>query len=681
MTSELSSVCSIGNERGHPMFGVCKSRFLCGVAAVLGAAGIAVAQAPAVPNPVTPASTIPQPLHAANPLTRENLEPWLDGIVPYALQRGDVAGAVVVVVKDGQVLLQKGYGYADVATKTPVSPDGTLFRTGSVGKLFTWTAVMQLVEQHKIELDRDVNDYLDFKIPPAFDKPITLRELMQHTAGFEEHAKHLFVDETRYQLSIEQYLKQSIPARIYPPGEVPAYSNYGATLAGYIVQRVSGEPYSQYIQRHIFAPSGMDHSSMQQPLPLDLAADMSQGYRLGSGLPQKFEIANVSPAGGGSNSGADMGRFMLAHLNNGQLGSAQILQPATAELMHRQSFQATPPLPGFALGFYHEDRNGHDVIAHEGDTNFFHSNLELLLDEHVGFFIGVNSLGKEGAGGVIRNAVFNNFADRYFPAPSAEPEPTLASAKRDGALLAGDYQLSRRVQTDLLDFIYLIGQTKIVMAPDDTLTVSGTTTIGGTTKRWREVAPFVWRDIDGHDRMAASVKDGVVKAVWFDETVPAFVLQRVPRAHDKNWILPLLGVALAILLIAALSWPLSAIARRRRGGTFAHGGSRAWSYRPVRVVAIANLVFVVGMVTTIIYTASKTTALDGTHDWIFRLFQAFGAVGLLGVIIGPWNLVEIWRDRPASWWARTMGVGLATALIATSVLGLMLHLLTISLNY
>jgi hypothetical protein len=158
-----------------------------------------------------------------------------------------------------------------------------------------------------------------------------------------------------------------------------------------------------------------------------------------------------------------------------------------------------------------------------------------------------------------------------------------------------------------------MGQTKIVMAPDDTLTVSGITTIGGATTRWREVAPFVWRDMDDHDRMAASLKDGVVKAVWIDETVSAFVLQRVPAAHDKNWILPLLGVSLAILFIAALSWPLSAIARRRYGGTFAHVGSRAWSYRLARLAAIADLVLVVGMVSTLIYTASNTAALDGSN--------------------------------------------------------------------
>ena len=122
-------------------------------------------------------------------LNRADVEAWLDGFMPYALERGDIAGAVVVVVKDGQVLLQKGYGYADVAKRTPVDPETTLFRPGSVSKLFTWTAVMQLVEQGKLDLDADVNEYLDFEIPARDGKPVTLRQIMTHTAGLEETAR------------------------------------------------------------------------------------------------------------------------------------------------------------------------------------------------------------------------------------------------------------------------------------------------------------------------------------------------------------------------------------------------------------------------------------------------------------------------------------------------------------
>ena len=658
---------------------------LAGLGAALLLGGAAFAQASPKPSLVTPmpagmASGPAKPGGAPHALTREDLEPWLDGAMTYALQRGDVAGATVAVVKDGQPLLVKGYGYADVARKTPVTPD-TLFRIGSIGKLFTWTAVMQLVEQHRIDLDRDVNDYLDFKIPPAFGKPITMRELMQHTPGFQDEAKFIFVDSPKHLMPLDRFLKENLPARIFPPGEVPAYSNYGATLAGYIVQRVSGEPYEAYIQRHVFAPLGMDHSTVYQPPPGALAGEVSQGYKLGSEPPKPYEYGNVRAAGISANSGADMARFMLAHLNDGRLGSAQILQPATAELMHRQSFQATPPLPGFALGFYHEDRNGHDVIAHEGDTNYMHSNLELVLDRHVGFFISLNSLGKEGAAGAIRNAAYNEFMDRYYPAPPTGPEPTLASAKQDGALLAGAYRMSRRIQTSVLSFVYLLGQAKITEAPDGTLTVAGIDTLGGAPKHWREVGPDLWRDTVGHDRMAAKVVDGKVRAVWFDETVPAFVLQPVPASQNKAWILPLLGASVALLAIVALSWPIAAFVRRRYGRSFVHAGRRAIAYRLVRIVALLDVVFVVGMVATLISTASNEAALDGGSDGILRLFQLIGLLGLAGLGVGPWNLVEVWRQKGSGWWARLTAALVTLAFFSVSYLAFALHLLTASLKY
>ncbi len=679
----------VPSPRFHRNVSMALRTCLAGLGAAILLGGAALAQAPLKPQPMSPipanaasaATSGPaKPAEAAHALTAQDLEPWLDGVMTYALQRGDVAGATVAVVKDGQPLLEKGYGYADVARKAPVTPD-TMFRIGSIGKLFTWTAVMQLVEQHRIDLDRDVNDYLDFKIPPAFGKPITMRELMQHTAGFEDEAKFIFVSGPKHLMPLDKYLKEDVPGRIFPPGETPAYSNYGATLAGYIVQRVSGEPYEAYVQRHVFAPLGMDHSTAYQPPPAALAADISQGYKLGSEPPKPYEYGNVRAAGITANSGADMARFMLAHLNDGRLGGAQILQPATAELMHRQSFQATPPLPGFALGFYHEDRNGHDVIAHEGDVNWMHSNLELVLDEHVGFFVSLNSLGKDGAAGAIRNAVYNEFMDRYFPAPPVGPEPTYAGARRDGALLVGHYQFSRRIQTSVLNFVYLMGQAKITQAPDGTLTVAGVNTLGGAPKHWREIGPNLWRDTAGHDRMAAKMVDGRVRAVWFDETVPAFVLQPVPASQDAAWILPLLGASVALLAIVALCWPLTAFVRWRYGRSFVHAGRRALAYRLVRFVALLDVVFVVGMVATLISTASNEAALEGGSDGVLRLFQLTGLLALSALLVGPWNLVEVWRDKTSSWWAKLTAVLVTLAFFSISYLGFAVHLLTTSLRY
>ena len=182
-------------------------------------------------------------------LTKADFEAFLDALIPSQLRNRNIAGAVVSVVKDGQVVFQKGYGYADVEAKKPVLPDQTLFRPGSISKLFTATAVMQLVEQGKLDLDRDVNDYLDFAIPKTYPQPVTLRQLLTHTAGFEETLKNLFVAHESDIKPLRTYLVNQMPARIFPPGKIPSYSNYGFTLAGYIVERVSGEKFEDYIEQ------------------------------------------------------------------------------------------------------------------------------------------------------------------------------------------------------------------------------------------------------------------------------------------------------------------------------------------------------------------------------------------------------------------------------------------------
>jgi len=223
-------------------------------------------------------------------LSATDLEPFLDGLMPAQIERENIAGAVVSVVKDGKLLFAKGYGYADMEKHRPVTADARLFRPGSISKLFTWTAVMQLVERGKLDLDKDVNTYIDFTIPPDFGKPITLRNIMTHTSGLEETVRDLFVADAQHLTPIDQYLKQHLPQRIFPPFVVPAYSNYATSLAGYIVQRVSGKPFEQYIADNIFAPLEMKHTTFVQPLPFELGPLMSSGYRKDSYKPKPFEF-------------------------------------------------------------------------------------------------------------------------------------------------------------------------------------------------------------------------------------------------------------------------------------------------------------------------------------------------------------------------------------------------------
>src|SRR5205823_4160086 len=301
------------------------------------------------PPPTNVSAVAPQP-SPPPALTKSDFETFLDALIPSQLQNRDIAGAVVSVVKDGQVLFAKGYGYADFTAKKPVLADQTLFRPGSISKLFTATAVMQLVEQGKLDLDRDVNEYLDFAIPKT-GEPATLRRLLTHTAGFEETLKNLFVAHESNMKPLRTYLVNQMPQRIFPNGKVVSYSNYGFTLAGYIVERVSGEKFERYIDNHIFKPLRMNNSSFDQPLPAQLATQMSQGYLNAAKKPRDFEFVQAAPAGALSTTAADMTRFMLAFLQDGNVDGVAILKSENVRQMETRQFELHPMISGLGLTF------------------------------------------------------------------------------------------------------------------------------------------------------------------------------------------------------------------------------------------------------------------------------------------------------------------------------------------
>src|SRR5262245_24954036 len=399
------------------------------VASAQGPAPSPLLSAPSPPPANVPA-VMPQPSPAPE-LTKADFETFLDALIPSQLRNRNIAGAVVSVVKDGQVLFQKGYGYADVEEKKPVIPDQTLFRPGSISKLFTATAVMQLVEQGKLDLDRDINDYLDFAIPKTYPEPVTLRQLLTHTGGFEEILKNLFVAHESDIKPLRMYLVNEMPARIFPPGKIPSYSNYGFTLAGYIVERVSGEKFEHYIENHILKPLKMDHSTFDQPLPAQLAPQMSKGYLSASQKPRDFEWVQVSPAGALSTTAADMTRFMLAFLQDGAVDGVSILKPETVQQMETRQFDFHPMLPGLGITFMDYLMDPVRIIGHGGDTVYFHSDMILIPEAHFGYFLSYNSLGKDVGGG--RGEVFRTLVNRYFASPGqskADADPN--TAKTDG---------------------------------------------------------------------------------------------------------------------------------------------------------------------------------------------------------------------------------------------------------
>jgi CubicO group peptidase (beta-lactamase class C family) len=624
--------------------------------------------APAAPAaPAVPAAPAAPAVPAAAALTTTDVDAWLDGYLPYALKTGDIAGAVVAVVKDGEILTARGFGYADVAARKPVDPKLTLFRPGSVSKLFTWTAVMQQVEQGKIDLDGDVNQYLDFKIPPFEGKPITMRNLMQHTAGFEEQAKGT-ISKTPPPGGFVALLKTWTPERVFAPGSTPAYSNYGASLAGYIVQRVSGESFDDYIERHIFEPLEMQHSTFRQPLPKELAPLMSNGYVRASEEPRPFEIVGPAPAGSLSSPGTDMANFMIAHLQGGEFHGKRILSAATAEMMHNSPLTVLPPLNRMELGFFETNINDHGVIAHLGDTEYFHTSLHLFLKENVGFYVSFNSLGKEGAADSLRGALFQDFADRYFPAAPLNSRVDEKTARAHAAMLTGTWVNSRGSKSNFIAVLGLASQLKIGVNEKGELVTPGLNALDGKPRHWVEVTPFLWVDSGSHDRLAAKIVDGRAVRWSFDLLSPFMVFDRVPWYANSSWLKPLLVASLAALLLTAVLWPVTAIVRRQYRAPLVLDPESLKAYRLSKIGAIAILA---GLSLWVLVFSVLLKASGTASDALVWLAEIFGIIFFIGgLVLMLWNLRAVWRGGrrwPAKLWSVVLTVSAVTVLWAAVV--------------
>ncbi len=608
-------------------------------------------------------------------LTAEDLGAFLDGFVPLQLHRENIAGAVVLVVKDGKVLYERGYGYADVEKKTPVTPGGTLFRPGSVSKLFTWTAVMQLVEQGKINLDENVNDYLDFKLPDTFAKPITMRNLMTHTAGFEESVKDLVLPKASEIPALREYLVTHRPERVYEPGTVPAYSNYGATLAGYVVQRVSGMPFDEYVERNIFGPLGMTHSTFRQPLPVGLAPMMSQGYVLATDKAKPFELISVGPAGSSSVTAEDISRFMRAQLEGGSYEGARILQPATVALMHTAQFAQDPRLPAMCLGFYEETRNGHRIIGHGGDTQFFHSDLHLMQDQGLGFFVAYNSSGR----GEIdaRGSLFHAFLDRYFPY-SVQPALPQPHALQDAKMVAGEYILSRRPVTNILSFSAFLENPTVTAAKDGTITVDILKGVNQVPKTWVEIGPLLYREKDGQS-LAAFTRDSAGRLV-LSTTFPAEVGIKASLADNRIWNESVLEFIAIICLGALLAWPIGAWIRGHYGRSLELSREQTWLRFAIRAVAALDVAFLLCW-TVLIARSGGEPLFDAHLDPVLRVFQGIGWLGALGTIVVLYAVIKSWKAPKAWWLTRAGDVAMVVATLLFAWFVMHWHLLHFSLRY
>lgn len=504
-------------------------------------------------KPVTPSSKYLT-------LDRASLESFIDGVISAEIKSGNIAGITFSFVKDGEIILAKGYGYSDLKKRIPVQPDKSLFRPGSVSKLITWTAVMQLVEQGKIDLNTDINQYLKkFSFPPTYSQPITLAHLMSHTPGFEEVIGVMLARRPQDLISLEDYLAQNMPARIFPPGQIPAYSNYGTALAGYIVEIISGEKFEDYVEKHIFEPLGMTMSTFREPLPSDLEPFMSVGYvfKKGAFEPKEFELFNgLYPAGSMSSTATDMARFMMAHLQNGRLGEARILEEETAKTMHSRLHSVDPKLDGNAHGFWEKAWDGVRIIEHGGDTIYFHSELVLFPEYNMGYFVSMNTA---GARSDLRKNLLHSFLERYFPRPfPPDPEP-LPDFKQRARELTGSYLFSRAVATKFYKALSIFSQVSVSATPQNKLFVALPSGLG--SRQWVEIEPYYFKEADGVGKLLFGQDEkGQVRYLYFNE-YPFMIGIKARWYEAKNFVF-FVVIVCTLLLLSFLRWPISAFMRR-----------------------------------------------------------------------------------------------------------------------
>lgn len=496
---------------------------------------------------------------AGPPIDRVDLEAFLDDFFVREMDELHIPGAVFVMVKDGEIFLAKGYGYANVEKGIPVDPERTLFRVGSISKLFTSTAVMQLAERGLLELDEDVNKYVDApRMDASLGGPVTLSHLLTHTGGFDERVMGTFAKDRSSVVPVARYLAEEMPRQVRAPGEFFQYSNHGMTLAGYVVERVSGIPFSEYVDQNILKPLGMENSGFD--LDPANAPGMAVGYRYGRQgfIPEPFDYCNVGPAGQLAATGTDMARFMVTHLQGGRYGDVRILGEDTAREMHSRHFSYHDKVPGMAYGFIEGSANGMRTIGHGGDVRGFCSEMTLIPDHNIGLFVSTNS----NAGSRLCDHLVESFVDRYFPY-SGEAVPAEGTAERTARLqsVAGSYRTLRYPRDSMIKLISLLDQLVVTAGDDGTIVVR--TALPGPIEPETlvEIEPYVFERSD-HKGYAAVIRAEAESPTHL--ALGAWTWEKVPWYESAEFHFILVAAFSVTFLIGLLTWLIGFFVRRIR---------------------------------------------------------------------------------------------------------------------
>ncbi|XOV84641.1 MAG: serine hydrolase domain-containing protein [bacterium] len=551
---------------------------------------------------------------AASEARVSNLEQFIDGIMAQAIVQGETVGATVSLVQDGRLLVSRGYGYADYTRREPVQSRVTQFQIGSISKVWVWIAVLQLVEAGNLDLDRDINSYLDtFQIPDTMGDPVTLRHLMTHSAGFEDQLFGLFVSGPRQVGNLADTLAAHLPRRVTLPGTRVAYSNYGAALAGHIVELAAGMRFSDYVQQHIFKPLDMASAGIAQTLDNELLQTRSKGYVLSQGEPQERGALYIplGPAGAGAATALDMAKFMVELLNP---RDTKLLSSASKAQLINGAYVHHPLVNGLTMGMFQTSRGDAAAVGHDGSTLIFNAQMVLWPDADMGLFVATNTLGSDAVGRrlvatVSNHLGFDNRSDRLSPVESA-------------AGLPGTYIGSRRNFSSASKLLGLLDTVTVSHEADqDALSI----TRAQGQLRYRGLTDDVFQQVAGSTRAVFKTEGGVGQELYFSDVPPIAYIRAEPMEVPLNnalFLLLWLLVALSVLIV----WPVSAFTHKGHDG--------------VQGQRLATVVAYAGVALAVIFFLQVAAQITSPVDVVLNLESRLMPLLWLPLVVALLTLVQ-----------------------------------------
>ena len=620
-------------------------------------AGAQVPQPPLPPDP--PPRELPEvdaldaAAAAAAPADDAALAAYVDGLVAGVMAREGIPGMLVSVVRNDRTLLAQGYGMAQLEPARPANGESTLFRIGSVSKTFTYTALMQLVEQGRVALEDPIDQHLPphLRVPDqGFGQPIRVRHLLTHTAGFEDTALgHLFKDDPAKVESLDDYLVRWRPHRVRAPDTYAVYSNYSVALLGALVAHVSGTGFESYIEQHLTGPLGMAHTTFREPLEGDdsrridpqLGALIAAGYERerGAFVPGRFEhVAHAAPAGAVSTSAADMARWMRMHLNEGVLEGTRVLGEDSARSMREVLFTNAEGASGVAHGFLTEQIGGHFSYGHGGATLYFHTAMLLLPELEAGVFVSANS-------GNARLAVRDTarlIALRLLPPATAPAAVAPALSAVELQRYAGRYASNRRPYRSVEKLLLAPGgSAEVSVGADASLRVAS----AGGVVRYLPTGPNTFRAAEGDQRLVfITGNDGSVTGMVTDPAIS--VLERVNAWQSTP--------TLALLLTAATALSIGRVIGALRRHRLAPVHAPRPGLAVVKVLAVLDamtwLAFIGTAIAAVVAMLGQGNAL--LFDYPSQLLVVALALATAAAVLTAFEvlaLVPVWRSRWRAW--------------------------------